>query len=151
MPPGKEVEKIIKKYKEEKGALLSILEDIQIKYNCLPKKTLKHISKILEVPLSKIYGINTFFNFFSLNPRGRHLINLCFGTTCYVKGIATIAEKLKAELKIEIGETTKDLRFTLEAVRCLGCCSLAPAMMIDNHVYGRLKPGRVENILSKYK
>jgi len=144
------VDKVIDKYKRERKALISVLQDIQQEYNYLPKDLLLHIKERLNVPLTQIYGVATFYNAFSLKPRGRHLITVCMGTACHVKGAGRILEKLERDLKIKSGGVTKDLRFSLESVRCLGCCSLAPVVKVDEEVYGRVRQDKLMRILSHY-
>jgi len=144
------VDKVIDKYKRERKALISVLQDIQQEYNYLPKDLLLHIKERLNVPLTQIYGVATFYNAFSLKPRGRHLITVCMGTACHVKGAGRILEKLERDLKIKSGGVTKDLRFSLESVRCLGCCSLAPVVRVDEEVYGRVRQDKLMRILSHY-
>ena len=145
------VDRIIDKYKREKKALISILQDIQQEYNYLSKDVLLHIKERLNVPLTQIYGVATFYNIFSLKPRGRHLIAVCTGTACHVRGAGRILEKLERDLKIKNGEVTKDLRFSLESVRCLGCCSLAPVIRVDEDTYGRVRQDKLVKILKGYE
>jgi len=145
------VDEVIDKYKREKKALISILQDIQQEYNYLSKDVLLHIKERLNVPLTQIYGVATFYNTFSLKPRGRHLIAICLGTACHVKGAGRILEKLERDLKIKNGEVTKDLRFSLESVRCLGCCSLAPVIRVDEDTYGRVRQDKLVKILKGYE
>jgi len=145
------VDQIVKKHKGEPGAILEVLQDLQNECRYLPEDALKQISEGLEVPLAKIYGLATFYSAFSLEPMGRHLINVCVGTACHVRGISKILERIESELDVKEGKTTKDLRYTLQAVRCIGCCSLAPVIRIDGDTYGRLTAARVPGILKKYK
>ncbi len=149
--PEANVDQIIQKHKGEPGAILEVLQDLQNECNYLPEDALKQVSDGLEVPLAKIYGLATFYSIFSLEPRGRHLVNVCEGTACHVRGITKILKRIKNELNIEEGGTTEDMGFSLEVVRCIGCCSLAPAMRIDGDTYGRLTAARVPGILKKYK
>lgn len=143
-------DEIINKYKGERGAVMPILEDINDKFSYLPGEMLRYVAVQLDFPLSSIYRMATFYNAFSLKPRGRHLINVCMGTTCHVRGAPRILERIERELKIGIGETTEDLRFTLETVRCLGCCSLAPVIAIDGETFGRLRPDKIPKVLDQY-
>ena len=145
------VERIIDKYKREKKALISILQEVQEEYNYLPKDVLFYIRDKLNVPLTQIYGVAAFYNAFSLKPRGRHLITVCTGTTCHVKGAGKILEKLERDLGIKNGEVTKDLRFSLETVRCVGCCSLAPVIKVDGDTYGRVRQDDLIKILKRYE
>ncbi|MFQ5951894.1 MAG: NAD(P)H-dependent oxidoreductase subunit E [Candidatus Omnitrophota bacterium] len=146
-----EVKRIIKENIDKKGALMLILQDIDATYNYFSEDVLRYVSRELEVPLGNILRIATFYNAFSLQPRGKHTISVCMGTTCYVKGSEKLLEQLSENLNIGIEETTKDLRFTLKSVRCLGCCSIAPAVMVDDKVYGHVKLGEIEKILKDYK
>ena len=144
------VDAIINRYRDTKGGLMPILKEISSTLNYLPENVLRYVSFELDIPLSLIYRIATFYNAFSLVPRGRHIINVCFGTTCYVRGADKILETLKTELKISAGETTPDWRFSLEMVRCLGCCSLAPVISVDGEIYGRLKRKEIREVLQQY-
>ncbi|MCK4419346.1 NADH-quinone oxidoreductase subunit NuoE [Candidatus Aerophobetes bacterium] len=145
------IDKIADRYKRKESALIGILQDIQAQYNYLPKEALLHIRERLSIPLTHILGVATFYNIFTLKPRGRHLINVCMGTACHVKGVVRILEKIERELGIKTGETTADLRFSLEPIRCLGCCSLAPVVKIDGDIYGKVKQEKVSRILKKYQ
>lgn len=145
------VSNIINEHKNKKGALMLVLQSVNAAYNYFPEDLLRYISKALNTPLALILRIATFYNAFSLKPRGRHTISVCMGTTCYVKGGERILANLAGTLGIAIEETTKDMRFTLKPVRCLGCCSIAPAMMIDDKVYGHLKLKEIGKILGDYK
>lgn len=142
---------VIDEYKEKKGALIPVLQKAQDIFGYLPLEVQKFIAKGMDVPLQRIYGIATFYAQFSLEPKGEHTIGLCMGTACYVRGAQNVLEKLKEELGVDVGGTTEDLKFTLTATRCLGCCGLAPVMMIDDDVYGRLTPDRIPEILGKYR
>ncbi|MQY66456.1 MAG: NADH-quinone oxidoreductase subunit NuoE [Clostridia bacterium] len=146
-----DLEKVINKYKAEKGGIISVLQEINREYGYLSEDALKLVAKKLDVPLIQVYSIATFYTAFSLKPRGRHLINVCLGTACFVKGGNRILEKLERELGIKAGETTKELRYSLDTVHCIGCCSLAPVIRIDEDAYGRLKQEKVPEILKKHK
>jgi NADH:ubiquinone oxidoreductase subunit E/NAD-dependent dihydropyrimidine dehydrogenase PreA subunit len=145
------VDPILKKHRDQKGNLMPILQEIERAYNYLPKDVICYVGNKLEINSSNIYNIATFYNSFSLMPRGKHKISMCMGTTCYVRGGERIMDRLCDELEINPGETTRDLKFSLEPVRCLGCCSLAPAMMIDGKVYGRVKLSGISKILRSYQ
>lgn len=150
-PEEQKVVDIISSYKLKKGPLMPILNEIQDSFGYLPRFALEEVSRELDMPLAEIYGVATFYSRFTLKPRGEHTINVCLGTACYVKGAQNIFNKLVEELNVKgSGDTTEDGKFTLEATRCLGCCGLAPVMMIDGEVYGRLVPEEVPNILKKY-
>jgi NADH:ubiquinone oxidoreductase subunit E len=144
------VNRIIEEHRYKKSPLLLILQSINAVYNYFPEDILRYISQELDIPLTHILRVATFYNAFSLKPRGKHTINVCMGTTCYVRGGERIAEKFSDVLSIPIEETTRDMKFTLKAVRCLGCCSIAPAIMIDGKAYGRLRLNEVPKIVKGY-
>jgi len=141
---------IIKKYNSEKRWLISILLDIQTEYNYLPKDALIMIANHLDMLLIDVYSVATFYKVFSLEPRGKHIINVCLGTACHVRGGARIADKIKTGLNIEVGETTKDKLFTLEIVRCLGCCALGPVVVVDGEYHGQMNTKKVDALLKKF-
>ncbi|RKY05673.1 NADH-quinone oxidoreductase subunit NuoE [Candidatus Poribacteria bacterium] len=144
------VDEIIDRHEGERGSLIPILQDIQDVFGYLPKEALERVSRRLKIPMSRVFGVVTFYSQFYLQPRGRHTIKLCMGTACHVRGAPRVLQRIKEVLGIDEGETTPDLKFTLEIVRCLGTCFLAPVMMIDNNYYGKLTPQRVERILKEY-
>lgn len=127
--------------------LIMILQAVQREYNFLPRPALNYISSKLSVPLSRIHGIATFYAMFSLEPKGRHLVSVCLGTACHVRGAERIKEKLEEELGIKAGKTTSDMRYTLETVRCIGCCSLGPVATINGKTYGRTNSEKIVKIL----
>ena len=127
-----------------------ILHELQNYYGYVPRQASLQLSKMLGVPLARIYEVITFYNFFKLSPPGKHRISLCMGTACYLRGGAIILDEIKNILGVEEGQTTRDRLFHLDVVRCLGCCGLAPVVMIDNKVYGKVKKNEVADILSKY-
>jgi NADH-quinone oxidoreductase subunit E len=145
-----EIDAIVDRHQAKQSAILAILQDIQTKERYLPKETLDYVSLKMQLPLTKIFRIATFYNALSLKPRGRHTIDVCLGTACHVRGGSKIMEKLKRDLGVAVGETTKDQRFTLESVRCLGCCSLAPVMVVDQEVHGRLSQEKISGLLKKF-
>lgn len=145
------LQEIIDKYKNTRGALIPVLHEAQEVYGYLPLSVQKKISEGLDIPLSEVYGVITFYTQFSLNPKGKYKIQLCMGTACYVKGSNLILEKLKEMLGIDVGECTEDGKFSLEACRCIGACGLAPVMMINDDVYGKLMPDDIKGIIEKYK
>jgi len=145
-----EIDAIVDRHQAKQSAILAILQDIQTKERYLPKETLDYVSLKMQLPLTKIFRIATFYNALSLKPRGRHTIDVCLGTACHVRGGSRIMEKLKRDLGVAVGETTKDQRFTLESVRCLGCCSLAPVMVVDQEVHGRLSQEKISGLLKKF-
>jgi len=144
------VELILDGYQKDKGSLVSILQDLQAEYNYLPKEVLIQVSQSLDVPLSQVYSVATFFKAFSLKPRGRHLINVCLGTACHVRGAARVLETIERELNIKSGGTTEDLRYTLETVNCVGACALGPIVVIDGKYSGQMKTGKVKPLLESY-
>nr|WP_242631679.1 NADH-quinone oxidoreductase subunit NuoE [Sedimentibacter sp. zth1] len=133
------------------GSLMQILHKAQEIFGYLPFQVQKFISEKTNIPISEIYGVATFYTQFTINPKGKHKIGVCLGTACYVRNSQAILEKIMDELKIKVGETTSDNLFTLDATRCLGCCGLAPVMMIDDEVYGKVDPSKVPEILNSYK
>lgn len=147
---SKNVEAIIDSYQHDKGQLVAILQEIQSEYLYLKKEDLEKVSEIMGIPVSQIYSVATFFKAFSLKPRGRHLINVCTGTACHVRGATKILEKMERDLEIDRGETTKDLKFTLETVNCVGACALGPMVIIDGEYSGQMKTDKVETLLNQY-
>lgn len=141
---------IIIRHKEVEGGLIPVLHGIQELYGYLPEEMLRMVSESLEISMTEIYGVATFYHYFSLVPKGEHIIRVCLGTACYVKGSQMIINRLTQELGINVGETTKDNKFTLEATRCLGACGLAPVMTVDNKVYGKVTLEDVRRILDDY-
>ena len=144
------VESILDNYQHDKGMLVSILQDVQAEYNYLPKESLVEVSKGLGAPLSQVYSVATFFKAFSLKPRGRHLINVCLGTACHVRGAVRILERMERELGIDQGETTEDRRYTLETVNCVGACALGPIVIIDGVYSGQMNSEKVKPLLESY-
>ncbi len=144
------VKKQIKKYDNEKKALISILQDIQEEYNYLPPEALKIVSKSLDIPLIDIFGVATFYRAFTLEPRGKHLITVCLGTACHVRGGPKILEEFERKLNIEAGETSKDGQFSLETVACLGCCAIGPVVVVDSDYYAQTTIRKVSSILKKH-
>ena len=146
-----ELEKLIAEHKDQPGALMPVLQGAQNIFGCVSEDVQKCIAEGLGVTLSEVYGVATFYAQFSLHPKGKYLISVCLGTACYVKGSQHILDKLSQVLNIPVGETTPDGMFTLEATRCLGACGLAPVMMINGKVYGRLTPDLVPGIIDEYR
>ena len=142
---------VIREMKDEKGALMPILQKAQDIYGYLPIEVQKIISNETGIPLEKIYGVATFYSQFTLSPKGRYKISVCLGTACYVKGSGDIYYKLMEKLGIVGGECTPDGKFSLDACRCIGACGLAPVMTINDDVYGRLKVDDIDDILAKYE
>lgn len=142
---------IINSFKEKPGALIPVLQATQSLFGYIPQEAILKISEILNEPLSKVYGVITFYSFFSLKPRGKYLIRVCLGTACYVQGANEILTALKQQLSIEIGETSPDKLFTLDVGRCFGACGLAPIIMVNDDVHQWVKPSDVKKILNTYK
>ena len=145
------LDKIIAKHKDKPGGLIPVLEEAQVALEYLPVSVQKKIARELNLPLSRVYGVVTFYSFFTMKPRGKHCVRVCLGTACYVRGGKAIAETLQKDLGINEGETTPDRMFTLETVRCLGACGLGPVVVIDEEVHGRMKPAKVREMLSRYR
>jgi NADH-quinone oxidoreductase subunit E len=144
------VSRVVEKYQHDKSMLIQILLQLQNNFEWLPREMLTEVSKQLEIPINRVYQIATFYKAFSLAPRGRHLIRVCMGTSCKVRGSDRILDQIRKTLGIEKGENTPDNRFTLETVNCLGCCALGPVITIDDEYHGDLKTADLEKILSKY-
>ncbi len=148
---ARKLQEIIEKHKGQKGALIPVLHEAQDVYGYLPMSVQKTISEGLGVPLSEVYGVVTFYTQFTLKPKGKFKISTCMGTACYVKGSNLILEKLQEKLGIHVGDCTEDGKFSLDACRCIGACGLAPVIMINDDVYGRLTADDIEKVLEKYK
>jgi NADH-quinone oxidoreductase subunit E len=146
-----EIDTIIKQYRGNESAILAILQDIQSKEKYLPKEVLEEVSQKMHIPMTQVFRIATFYNALSIKPRGRHKVDVCLGTACHVRGGNKIIDKLSRDLGIQVGETTKDKRFTLESVRCVGCCSLGPVMVVDGNVFGRLTQEKVPGLIKEFK
>lgn len=142
---------VIAELKDEKGALMPVMQRAQDIYGYLPYEVQEIISEKMQVPMSKIYGVATFYSQFNLYPKGEYKISVCLGTACYVKGSGEIYNKLKETLGIDGGECTPDGKFSLDACRCVGACGLAPVLMVNDEVYGRLTVDDVDGILEKYQ
>ena len=147
----RDVEGVLEKYLSQPSSLIPILQEVQKKFGYLPRDVMEDIAEYLELPVSKIYGVATFYAQFRFEPLGDHMIRVCHGTACHVKGADKIGEAVENKLGIETGETTEDGQFTLERVACLGCCSLAPVMMVDDTAHGNLTREKAKDIVEKYK
>lgn len=147
----RELQEIIEKHKDTTGALIPVLHEAQEVYGYLPMSVQKQIAEGLNVSLSEVYGVVTFYTQFSLKPKGKFKVSACMGTACYVKGSNLILDKLKEKLGVSVGDCTEDGKFSLDACRCIGACGLAPVIMINDDVYGRLTPDDIEKVLEKYK
>ncbi|MFH2076975.1 MAG: NAD(P)H-dependent oxidoreductase subunit E [Pseudomonadota bacterium] len=141
---------IIARHKGKPGGLIPALEEAQVALEYLPVPVQKRIAKALDLPFSRVYGVVTFYSFFTMTPRGRHTVRTCLGTACYVRGGKALADALKKEFGVEEGGTTPDRRFTYETIRCLGACGLGPVVVVDEDVHGRMKPSKIKEILSHY-
>jgi NADH-quinone oxidoreductase subunit E len=148
--PINEVSQIIEKHTDRPAAAIAILQDIQKELQWLPEPALRVAALRLGIPLTQIYGLATFYNSFSLKPRGRHLVQICLGTACHVRGAPRIETTILDELDVEIGEMTDDERFSVELVRCVGCCGLAPVVVIDENFHGKLETKDVPKMLKEY-
>jgi NADH:ubiquinone oxidoreductase subunit E len=144
-------EKHLARNQDKEGALIPLLQHAQNLFGYLPGPVLKKISLELNKPYSEVAGVVGFYSFFSIVPRGRHVIRVCLGTACYVRGGKKILDSLRKVLKIDVGQTTPDRRFSLEVARCFGACGLAPAIMVDDTVHQRVKAARIQEILDEYK
>ncbi|MCX7634446.1 MAG: NAD(P)H-dependent oxidoreductase subunit E [Syntrophales bacterium] len=144
------LQEIIARYRGKPGGLIPVLEEAQVVLEYLPISAQKVIAKGLNLPLSRVYGVVTFYSFFTMKPRGRHTVRVCLGTACYVRGGKAIAETIEKLYGVKEGETTADRKFTYESVRCLGACGLGPVVVVDEDVHGRVKPAKVKDILNQY-
>ncbi len=144
------VEKIIREHGAQKSALIAMLQDVQQEFTYLPEDVLVHLSRTLGVPLSRAYSLATFYRAFSLKPKGKHPVAICTGTACHVRGAVKILEKFARQLKIKLGQTTPDLNFGLEEVRCLGCCGLAPVVTVGPDLFGKVTLPKVDQIIRQY-
>lgn len=149
--PKEKIDKVLEKYDPKPSNLIPLLQESQEIFGYLPRQVMKEIGDHLELPVSKIYGVATFYAQFRFEPLGKHMIKLCHGTACHVKGAESITETIENELKIKTGETTEDGLFTMERVACLGCCSLAPVVMVDGEVYGDLTREKVKDVIQEYR
>ena len=145
------IDKIVKKYNYESSMLVSILQDTQTEIGYLPKEALIDLHIILDVPLSQVYSVATFFKAFSLIPRGRHQISVCTGTACHVRGSESILETFERELNIKAGQSDKELDFTLETVNCVGACALGPIVIIDGKYHGEMRNESVKPLIDEYR
>ncbi|MBQ7536332.1 MAG: NADH-quinone oxidoreductase subunit NuoE [Stomatobaculum sp.] len=145
------LKEVIERLKDQRGALMPILQEAQDIYGYLPEEVQRMIALGLDIPFEEVYGVATFYSQFTLNPKGQYKVSVCLGTACYVKGSGEVYARLAKELGIQGGECTADMRFSLEACRCVGACGLAPVIIINDDVYGRMTPDQVPKILAKYK
>jgi len=144
------IDKVIEKYRDKPGALIPVLEEIQGITGYLPESVQRRVASGLSLPLSQVYGVTTFYSFFTMKPKGKHNIRVCLGTACYVQGAEEIVNRLTANLGIEVGGITRDRKFSLETVRCLGACGLAPVMVIDEETHGAMTQKKALEIIGRY-
>lgn len=147
---AKELDSIIKRYRKKPGSLIPVLQEAQELIGYLPPSIQRHIAKGLKIPVSEVHGVVSFYSFFTMKPKGKHNIRVCLGTACYVKGAEEIVKKLSESLAISVGGITEDKKFSLETVRCLGACGLAPVVVIDKDPHGSIKPVKVRDLLKEY-
>jgi NADH-quinone oxidoreductase subunit E len=137
-------------YKGEKNELIPILQDVQEELGYLPEEAMRQVARFMRLPESKVFGVATFYARFHLQPRGRHIIRLCCGTACHVRGAKKVSDKVKDLLQVEAGQTTEDKKYTFEEVACIGACGLAPVMTIDEKTFGKLNPDKAKGILESF-
>lgn len=145
------IDEVIGKYKKRPGSLIPVLEEVQAITGYLPESIQRYVAAGLAVPLSQVYGVVTFYSFFTMKPRGRHQIRVCLGTACHVRGAKRNVEHIQKALGVEVGECTLDRRFGLEVVRCLGACGLAPVMVVDEDIHKQVKEAKLNKILDGYR
>ncbi|MBQ7689937.1 MAG: NADH-quinone oxidoreductase subunit NuoE [Muribaculaceae bacterium] len=144
-----QVEAICDKFGNKPGELINVLHEAQNLHGYLPEEMQRIIARKLGIPASRVYGVVTFYSFFTMTPKGRHPISVCLGTACYVRGSEKLLEEIKRTLNIEVGQTTPDGKFSLDCLRCVGACGLAPVVTIGDRVYGRLQPKDIKTILDE--
>ena len=147
----KKLDRIIENHHKRGGSLIGLLQDVSESYGYLPEKVLEEISEKLNVPLSHLYSLATFYTSFRLEPMGEHHCSICVGTACHVRGAPGVVETIERQLQIKAGETTKDGKFTVETVNCLGACALGPLVVIDNNYYGKLDQRKAVKLINEYK
>ncbi len=146
-----ELKDICKSFNNEKGELINVLHKVQSVFGYLPAEVQEVVAKELNTSVAQVYGVVTFYSFFTMLPRGEHPISICLGTACYVRGAEKVLDEFKRSLKIQVGETTSDGKFSLSCLRCVGACGLAPVVMVGDKVFGRVAPDGVKAILEEYK
>ena len=144
------VDEIIDRHPAKQEVLIQLLLDMQNEFNWIPKQAILRINERLQIPLSQIYRVASFYKAMSLTPRGRHVVNVCLGTACHVRGGPRIMDKVEESLKIKAGETTQDMKFTLDRVNCLGCCALGPVIVVDKDYHGNVTTAKVKEIFESY-
>lgn len=146
----KSIHEICDSYNNDPGDLIKILHSAQTHFGYLPESVQREIAKRLKISVAKVYGVVTFYSFFTMTPKGRHAISVCMGTACYVRGAEKVLDELKKQLNIKVGGVTEDGKFSLDSLRCVGACGLAPVLLIGEKVYGRVEPGQIKEILDSY-
>ena len=146
----KEMKKILEKYPKEEDKLIAILNDVQERFGYIPKQAQLEISEYLSIPMAEIYGVITFYSRFTLAPKGKYNISVCLGTACFVKGSKTLLDRAQEKLKIKPGEVTPDGKFSIDDVRCVGACGLAPVFMVNDEVYGNATVKKLDEVIDKY-
>ncbi len=145
------IEHVLDRHQHDKTAIIAVLQDIQDEVNYLPEDALRYVARALDIPLSKVISLATFYKAFSLKPRGKHVIHVCMGTACHVRGAVRVLEAIERNLGIQAGETDENLQFTLETVNCLGACALGPVVVIDGVYHGQMTSSRTETLLKRVK
>ena len=145
-----ETKEILKKYPRQKDELIAILNDLQERYGYIPKQAQMEVSEYLSIPMAEIYGVITFYSRFTLAPKGKYNISICLGTACFVKGAQNLLDRAKERLKIEPGQVTPDGKFSIDDVRCVGACGLAPVFMVNDEVYGNATVKQLDEVIDKY-
>lgn len=145
------IDAILEKHGVEQRSLIPSLLDLQTEYHYLPREVLQHVAERMHIPLLQVYQVSSFYKAFSLVPRGEHIVTVCLGTACHVRGGVRLIEQIERLLDVKAGENTKDMRFTLEAVNCLGCCALGPVMVVDRKYYGNMVASKVERVFDQYQ
>ncbi|MCQ2315034.1 MAG: NADH-quinone oxidoreductase subunit NuoE [Bacteroidales bacterium] len=146
----KTVKEICKSFGNKGGEVINVLHKVQGEFGYLPKEIQEAVAMELNIPVSRVYGIVSFYSFFTMQPKGKYPISVCLGTACYVRGAEKVLDELKRQLKVQVGDTTSDGKFSLNVLRCVGACGLAPVVMIGDKVYGRMTPDKVKDILGEY-
>lgn len=143
------VDELMQEFTGKKGAMVPILQKVQEVFGYLPRPELEYVAKKLRMPVSKVYGVATFYSQFHLKPRGANIVRICRGTACHVRGVTKVADKMQEILELGVGETSPDLKFTYEEVACIGACGLAPVMMINDRTFGKLTPEKLQGIIDQ--
>lgn len=145
------LDQLVEPYLNKKEMVIPVLQQVQEHYGYLPRPAMEGVSRLMHIPLSRLYGVATFYAQFKMKPRGRNIIRVCKGTACHIQGSPKIAERIEEILGVQSGETTDDLKFTLEEVACIGACALAPVIMVNDNPHGRLSPDKVKAVLDSYE